>query len=249
MVEVPAAVPPLPVAAGSGQRSWAAALIVGTMVFVTIVLVPYVQPRTLRSPLHHLRAVGLHQAPGEDGGASSNGAGGSAQPADDSGSGAAPGRAHPPLPAPRQPEQRQQQEQREEQEQQEPKQPQKQLNKQQQETQEPPPPPQPQQQHPLPPPPQRPQPLSQLPPQLPPPPPPQEQQQAATQEAKSPKVQMQPIVEPLEEPEVLQEPETPPAVASSAEDWKEGMAFHAPQSGCTVQPNGELRPLVCWWGG
>lgn len=223
-----------PAAAGSKMRSWGIALIVSTLIFGTLVLVPYVQPSTMRSPLHHLRAVALHLAPGEANVASSDGAGGRAQPADDSSSEGPQARAHPPLLAPRQPEQRQQREKQEQKEEQAQKQQREQQTK-QQAMQEEPPSPQPRQQHP---PPQRPQPLPQ-----PQPPPAADQQQAAKLEAKSPAVKMQPIVEPLDDPEEPQEPEVPPAVATSAEDWDEGMAFHAPQSGCTVHPNGEQQAV------
>ena len=237
MVEVP------PTAATGGMRSWGMALIVGALIFATLVLVPYVQPSTatMRSPLHHLRAVALHLAPGEDSAPRSDRAGGTAQPANDSSSSGPQGRAHPSLLAPRQPEQRQPREKQErkevqvQQEQQQKQQQQQQTKQQAMQEEAPPPPPlQPRQQHP---PPQRPQPLPQ-------PPPADEQLAAAKQEVKPPAIRMQPIVEPLEDPEKPQEPKTPPAVTSSAEDWKEGMAFHAPQSRCTVQPNGER-----WVGG
>ena len=201
---------------------------VGTLIFATLVLVPYVQPGTMRSPLHHLRAVALHLAPGEDiGSASGDRAGGTPQPAEDSSSGGPKAQAQPSLLAPRQPEQRQKQEWQEEQQEQEQ---QKQQQAKQPAMQEAPPPPlQRQQQHP---PPQRPQPLPQ-------PPPADQQQAAATQGVKSPAVKMQPIEEPIEDPEEPQEPEAPPAVTSRAEDWKEGMAFHASQYRCTVMHNGE----------
>jgi hypothetical protein len=230
-----------PAAAGSKMRSWGIALVGSTLVFGTLVLVPYVQPSTMRSPLHHLGAVALHLAPGEGNIASSDGVGGRAQPADHSSSAGPPARAHPPLLAPRQPEQREKQAQKKEQNEEHVQEQQNTQQTKQQKMQEEPPSPQPRQQHP---PPQWPQPLPQ-------PPPADQQQAAARQEAKSPAVKMQPIVEPLEDPEQPQEPEVPPAVASSAEDWEEGMAFHAPQSGCTVQPNGEQpagagRCLAAW---